>query len=131
MKKMAVFLAVLADAQVNTWTELSPAGSLPTARHKQAMAYSQADDSLYLYGGHNGGSSCFDDLQQYNRSANTWSELSPGGSPPSARCDHDMVWSDADEAIYLFGGYINESTSAGLGHDLSKDEKCCCALELR
>ena len=63
--------------------------------------------------------------------ANTWSELSPGGSPPSARCDHDMVWSDADEAIYLFGGYINESTSAGLGHDLSKDEKCCCALELR
>ena len=38
------------------------------------------------------------------RQANRWSQLSPSGTAPAARCDHTSVWSDVADGMYVFGG---------------------------
>ena len=47
--------------------------------------------------------------------ANTWTELSTTGRPPSKRYDAAAVWSDAADGLYLFGGW--DSSGLGLGQE--------------
>ena len=44
--------------------------------------------------------------------ANTWTELSPTGGPPTVRHLHTAVWSDADDGFYVFGGEIGRGSIA-------------------
>ena len=36
--------------------------------------------------------------------ADRWLQVSPSGSPPSARDGHAMVWSPAADGLFIFGG---------------------------
>ena len=36
---------------------------------------------------------------------NTWQQMSPSGSAPSARFHHTAAWCDAVDGMYTFGGY--------------------------
>ena len=45
------------------------------------------------------------DLCIWSSEASRWTELSPNGTLPSPRFEHTMVWSQADAAIYVFGGF--------------------------
>ena len=38
------------------------------------------------------------------RQANRWSQLSPSGTAPAARCNHASVWSDVADGMYVFAG---------------------------
>ena len=46
---------------------------------------------------------CFMGLE-WNVQANTWQELSPGGTSPPALDIHEAVWSPPADGMYLFGG---------------------------
>ena len=49
-------------------------------------------------------------------SANSWQQLSPNGSAPSARQHHQMAWSDASDGFYVFGGLLSGSGAQILVH---------------
>lgn len=71
------------------------------------MVWSDAADGFYMHGGIDVSLRRFNDLWFYGRQANSWSELSPSGTAPSARSrmSYAMAWSDAADGFYLFGGY--------------------------
>ncbi len=80
------------DPAANTWSELKPAGTLPSARANPAMAYDPATHRLIMFGGFDGTETRFGDTWAYDPAANTWSELSPTGTLPPARAGSQMVY---------------------------------------
>ena len=36
---------------------------------------------------------------------NSWQQLTPSGTAPSARSGHSAAWSDVAAGMYIFGGY--------------------------
>eukprot|EP00434_Breviolum_minutum_P002503 symbB.v1.2.002214.t1/scaffold119.1/size318073/12 len=90
--------------EANTWEKLSPTGSIPIARHGHSAVWSDAADGFFMFGGFLYAGSRLNDLYLYRREANTWEELSPTGSIPSARNFHTAVWSDRADGFFIFGG---------------------------
>ena len=86
----------------NTWTNLSPGGSLPLTRERGAMAYDSDNGMAILFGGWHGG--VLGDTWAYDPAANTWTELGPTGAVPSPRGFHSMVYDPVGERAILFGG---------------------------
>eukprot|EP00434_Breviolum_minutum_P042171 symbB.v1.2.037522.t1/scaffold5566.1/size25801/2 len=101
------------DRQANRWSQLSPSGTPPTARNHHTSVWSDVADGMYVFGGYNGSYSELNDLHFFDRQANRWIQLSPSGTPPTARYDHTSVWSDVADGMYVFGGYN------GSGSDLN------------
>jgi hypothetical protein len=99
------------DEDSNAWTQRTPAGSPPSARHAASMAYDASSVRFVLFGGQtaaglDGGTFV------YHHPTDTWSAPGPL-SPPSARRDHAMVYipyaSGVGDEVFLFGG----TTGAG------------------
>jgi N-acetylneuraminic acid mutarotase len=106
--------SVLAFAH-NSWTELSPTGTLPTARARRAMAWDPSSSRLIIFGG--GGddlATYFNDTWAYDPVANTWTNLSPSGAIPSARQGASMVYDPSTRSLIMFGG---ETTGGGSLND--------------
>ena len=36
---------------------------------------------------------------------NSWQQITPSGSPPTARYEHVGAWSTSADGLYIFGGY--------------------------
>ncbi|CAE7029992.1 unnamed protein product [Symbiodinium natans] len=106
---------------VNKWFEQLPGGSAPTARNGHSAAWSDAADGMYVFGGSDsnggGGLSALNDSHFYDRQANSWVLLVPGGSAPAARYDHSATWSGTADGMYVFGGY-DSNTGGGALNDL-------------
>ena len=46
-----------------------------------------------------------DDLHFYDRQANQWSQVTPGGTAPGYLYRHTMVWAPEADGFYVFGGW--------------------------
>ncbi|CAE7199689.1 gefF [Symbiodinium microadriaticum] len=89
--------------QANSWEQLSPSGTAPSARTAHTAVWSPDADGFYTFGGcYNHGE--LNDVWFYARQANSWEQLSPSGTAPSARHHHAMVWSPEADGFYVFGG---------------------------
>jgi N-acetylneuraminic acid mutarotase len=101
-----------AAASSNTWTNLNPSGTLPTVRTGQSLAYAAITDQVIMFGGadlSNGVSQAAvtNDTWAYDPSANTWTNLTPSGTPPSVRTGCSLVYGQLTHLVYMFGGYGN------------------------
>ena len=97
------------DPATNTWSELHPAGTLPTGRAYFGMAYDSVTGKVFLFGGMgSGGDKKFDDTWAYDPAANSWTDLKPTGASPSIRCCHFMVYNSATGKVLLFGGLSDD-----------------------
>jgi len=98
------------EQERNTWTDLEPSGTLPSARASSSMAYDPGTRRLIMFGGGTvGGSARFNDTWAYDPAANTWTELSPRGESPSERDGSSMVYDPSSGLIILFGGMYNDT----------------------
>ncbi|MCX5861663.1 MAG: hypothetical protein NTW27_06040 [Deltaproteobacteria bacterium] len=101
------------DIAGNTWTQLSPTGGPPNSTSYLDSAYDPVGHALWIFGGqHVIGGAKLNDLWKYDIAANTWTLLSPAGTPPSARTRVMMVY-DVAHALLVFGGqdvsvYLND-----------------------
>ena len=87
----------------STWTQVTPFGS-PAARDALAMSYDSVGKFALLFGGlnsWNSPSTIYGDTWAY--SAGSWTQLSPGTSPPS-RYESEMVYDSGDGYTVLFAG---------------------------
>jgi len=87
----------------NSWAQSAPAQS-PPARESPAMAFDSRSGVVVLFGGDNG-SNALNDTWTYDTSSDTWTKKNPA-SPPAAQMSesYEMVFSDADREMVLFGG---------------------------
>ena len=99
----------------NTWTQLSPSGGPPTARFRFQVALDSHNRSLYVFGGYDN-NAYRNDLWKYDIAANTWTQLSPTGGPPSARANHHTCYDPWSRNIIIHGGV----DAAGVKSDLWK-----------
>jgi hypothetical protein len=89
------------------WTDVSPYGTpgtdFPTAREYSTMAYDSANGVIVLFGGLDSSYNFCADTWAWDGSA--WTDVSPSGTPPTARCLHAMAYDSANGVTVLFGGY--------------------------
>lgn len=95
------------DPAPNLWTELSPAGDVPSARADHAIVYDAAGRRLIMFGGWSG-DTAFNDTWAYDPAGNNWTELHPSGDLPLARDSHAMVYNSDTGMVILFGGFTEE-----------------------
>jgi N-acetylneuraminic acid mutarotase len=92
------------DPASNTWTELKPSGTLPPARSGHSMVYDPVTHRLVMFGGRDDTGTALGDTWAYDSAANTWTELKPSGTLPSARSGHSMAYDLASGRLVMFGG---------------------------
>jgi uncharacterized protein (TIGR03437 family) len=92
------------------WTQLTPSGLLPTARHGHSAVYDSTNSRMMVFGGATGGAStCANDvwvLSNANGGNGTpaWSQLSPTGTAPAPRSLHSAVYDPTTNSMIVFGG---------------------------
>lgn len=104
------------DTVSQTWTEIASGGTegvnKPEGRFYQSLVEYEAENGVLLFGGRDG-SNRFNDVWFLNLAQNTWSELSPTGTPPPARRSQAAVWRQGNDSqstgMLVFGG----STASG------------------
>ena len=96
------------DPASNTWTELDPAGDLPSPRSGHAMVYDSLGARMILFGGW-GGDFGLDDTWAYDPAANTWTELTPAGDRPPGRDAFSMAYDSFTGRVVMFGGWDDET----------------------
>jgi len=96
-----------------SWARLAVSGTSPQKRDDVCMAYDPVGDRMIIFGGSAGLGSRLNDVWALNltRDSETWQQLSPSGTPPSARHFCNYLYYAAGNSLIVFGG----EDSAGVG----------------
>lgn len=95
------------DCNNETWTLVTPSGSIPTPRIEPAVAYynNGSHNIMIVFGGSYYGSYLNDvwslDLTE---GSEAWTQLSPSGSPPSPRAGAKAIIDPLNNRFIIFGG---------------------------
>lgn len=90
------------DGTTQTWTDVTPVGSKPTARRNHKMAYDINRDVTVLFAGSDGSSQ--QDTWEWDGATKTWTEVTLGSGNPPTRSSHSLTYDSASEVVVLFGG---------------------------
>ena len=85
------------------WTQLSPTGSLPSARVGHSAVYDNTTDCMIIFGG-DSGSGSLNDLYSLNLETLIWTKLSPTGGPPTARDSHSAILDEGNRRMIIMDG---------------------------
>lgn len=88
-----------------SWALVTPSGTPPVPRDYASLVYDPSRDRLVLFGGNNGGLFRNDVWALSLAGTPTWTQLFPGGTPPSPRLAHRAVWDPARDRMIVIGGY--------------------------
>ncbi|HEU4365894.1 MAG TPA: kelch repeat-containing protein [Candidatus Krumholzibacteria bacterium] len=91
------------DLATDTWTELTPA-SMPAGRYFTALVYDAANHRATVFGGQTT-LAPVNEVWVFDLWSEAWTQLSPGGTPPSARWGSGGVYDGADDRMIVFGGF--------------------------
>jgi hypothetical protein len=100
-----------------SWTQLSPAGTAPAPRTGQSAIYDPATNEMVIFGGGTASGAVNEAWALSNANGiggtPTWTQLSPGGSLPSARSAHIGTYNPTTNDMVIFGG----GTASGSAND--------------
>jgi hypothetical protein len=94
------------DCDTREWSELSPS-TTPLARYGHVMVYDESINLIVLTAGNTATQGHQDDTWTYNVSANTWTQLTPTGSPDRLKWP-SMTYDSVNQKCILFGGQIGD-----------------------
>ena len=90
------------------WTQLSPTGTPPSARYLHSAIYDPVRGRMLIFGGYDG--QYLNDLWELQLSGTPmWIQLSPAGTPPSARAGHSAIYDPVRDRMLVFGGGSDSS----------------------
>jgi hypothetical protein len=106
-----IFQDVRGDA-TNTSQQLSISGTLPAVRCNQSAVYDQADNRMIVFGGDGSPGYCcgaLNDVWVLTNADGTggtpgWTQLSPTGTPPSARRSTGAAYDPVNNRMIIYGG---------------------------
>ncbi|CAK0858458.1 unnamed protein product [Prorocentrum cordatum] len=87
-----------------SWASISPGGTLPTARYGHTAVANEATASMLLFGGVTDFFVSLDDLWSFDFNSESWTQLSPSGTAPSARYYHATAWWPDQQKMFISGG---------------------------
>jgi len=107
------------DAADEAWRMIEPLGPTPPPRIEAAAVYNAAGNEMIMFGGRT-------DVTYYNDiwsldltpGSETWTQLSPSGTPPSARTSAQMIIDPINNRMIMFGG---STSSSGFNETWSLD----------
>jgi hypothetical protein len=97
----------LSLAGAPTWTKLTPTGTPPGGRIFQSAIYDSARDRMVVFGGYyyDGSDHYLNDVWALSLAGTpAWTQLTPSGTPPTARCYHSAIYDPVRDRMVVFGG---------------------------
>ena len=95
------------------WDELGK-GMLKEQRHHHNIFYDKNQDDFYLFGGY-GSFSYYNDFFKYDKTTDSWQKVVFTGDTITPRFFSGYSQADANNEIYIFGGYGNKSGNQIVG----------------
>jgi hypothetical protein len=93
----------LSLAGTPAWTQLTPTGTAPSQRTYHSAIYDPVRDRMVVFGG--GAGSRYNDVWALSLAGTpAWTQLTPSGTPPSARISHSAVYDPVRDRMVVFGG---------------------------
>ena len=90
-----------------SWSQLTIAGTHPSARYEHSAIYDPVRDQMIVFGG----SDDSNDVWSLSLSGTpAWSQLAPAGTAPAGRHGHSAVYHAAQDRMIVFGGATDLST---------------------
>jgi len=91
------------------WVQIFPTGTAPSARYGHGGAYDSVSTNMVVFGGGTSATACLNDvwlLDNANSVSGTpsWVQMSPSGTPPSARMNHTTQYDPNTNTLIVFGG---------------------------
>ena len=93
----------LSLAGAPAWTRLTPTGAPPAGRWGHSAIYDPVRDRMVIFGGY-GGSYLGDSWALSLAGTPAWTQLTPTGTPPSARYGHSTIYDPVRDRVVIFGG---------------------------
>lgn len=90
------------DLDTDTWTELTPAIK-PSGRYFASMVYDAANHRATVFGGQTT-LALVNEVWVFDLWTQKWTQLSPTGTPPTARFGSAGVYDAANDRMIVFGG---------------------------
>ncbi len=96
------------------WIQLNPSGGAPAPRLGHSAVFDPNTDTMIAFGGDNCFGTNFADvwiLSDANgvTGTTTWKQLSPAGTPPSARVNQTAVYDPSSNRMIVFAGYTGST----------------------
>ncbi|TLZ72884.1 MAG: hypothetical protein E6K10_01335 [Methanobacteriota archaeon] len=108
------------DVDANVWANVG-AVALPRGRFEGAMAYAPDVGRTILFGGYGlWVSGVVNDTWGYDSGSNSWTELTPGLSPPP-RYEHVAAYDSQSRRLIVFGGCLMPCRAGVLGDTWAYD----------
>jgi hypothetical protein len=85
------------------WAKLPITGAMPTGRSAACVIYDPLRDRIIVFGGLQGGTLLNDVWALSLSGTPTWTQLSPSGTPPSARYEQSAVYDPVRDRMLVFG----------------------------
>jgi uncharacterized repeat protein (TIGR02543 family) len=92
-----------------TWSRLATTGTRPPHRAWATAIYDATGNRMILFGG-DGIVSPLNDTWQLSLTSDTWSPMSPTGTPPSVRYAHTAILDAPRNRMIVYGGGDNSTT---------------------
>ena len=100
------------DPTANAWRQLPGGGAAPLARYGSCAAL-DADGRLWISHGFTQEGNRYADTRTYDFAAAQWTDVTPSGDVPVARCLHGCFWSIGDDRLVLYAGQTTGVTALG------------------
>lgn len=116
------------------WYQLTPAGTPPSPRAENSAVYDSVFDRMIVFAGRDSASNPLADLwalDSVSTGNGRWRQMSPSGTPPSARFDHSAAYNPfvSPRTMTVFGGRNSSGALADLySLDLSTAQGTWAAL---
>src|SRR5439155_1672447 len=95
---------VLSLAGGPTWTHVNPVGTPPSARHWPTAIYDPVRDRIVVFVGYS--TYALNDVWELSLAGGpVWTDLTPAGTPPSARYSHTAICDPVSDRMVVYGGY--------------------------
>jgi len=97
------------DIDANTWTDITPgAGSAPALRRTPVSVYDPVGHRMITWSGQGAGNGFFNDVWEFDLTANAWSEFAPAGGPPNIRYGAAGAFDPVAGDLVTFAGFTNQ-----------------------
>jgi len=85
------------------WDPVLPSGATPQPRRSFGCAYDPSRGAMWVFGGQSG-TQYLNDVWELSVGAASWTQVTPAGTPPSARAGQSLVYEASHDRLILFGG---------------------------
>src|SRR5260370_2052489 len=92
-----------------TWVTVTPTGTLPGVRMRQASVYDSSTNTLILFGGYTSSGAYYNDVWTLSNANDltatpNWTQLPTTGAVPTARQNSSAIYDPTTNSLIIYGG---------------------------